>query len=255
MTVVATWKDGPRYAPIERPRAFAEPVDATSLAVGDPAPDLPSASTVPPESFHEPSDAVPLASVTPTQRDQRDPDQPFTVAAMALTATGDLGEESVTVRHSPHSPLEPFQVASTSLTLSTTWAPPPPDALPVTAVRSVRVADCFTAAYPPLLVLLVVMGVVGLAEPLLSMLATIGAFFWMIPRVRFRVKTLRATTIGYLGFLALLFVIGRILDTTTYNVDLGINTWTMVGSWAVAVVDVALQWWALRHGDKPNPAS
>ena len=84
---MATWEDGPEYAPLERPDAFADPSVATvGLQAPPPAPVPPPAPTERPV-FAEPGQPVPpLATLVPAPPAQRDPNAPFDVAASLMTA-------------------------------------------------------------------------------------------------------------------------------------------------------------------------
>lgn len=84
---MATWEDGPEYAPLERPDAFSEPDAATSHL--DPPPPPPPASSPPLDRprFDEPGQQAPaLADLVPTPPEQRDPEQAFDVASSLVTA-------------------------------------------------------------------------------------------------------------------------------------------------------------------------
>lgn len=85
---MATWEDGPEYAPLERPSGFDQPpVAHTGLE-----PPAPTPPPIPPTPgarprFADPELAVPaLADLAPTPPARRDPNQPFAVAASVLTA-------------------------------------------------------------------------------------------------------------------------------------------------------------------------
>lgn len=84
---MATWEDGPEYAPLERPDAFAEPTVAT---IGlDAPPPSPKAAPEPSErpAFSDPAQPVPpLATLVPEPPAGRDPQQPFDVVSSVMTA-------------------------------------------------------------------------------------------------------------------------------------------------------------------------
>jgi hypothetical protein len=77
---MATWEDGPEYAPLERPEEFTSPaVEPLDLA---PPPPVPAALPAQRPVFTDPSDPVaPLAALVPAPADDRDPQQPFAVRA------------------------------------------------------------------------------------------------------------------------------------------------------------------------------
>ena len=82
---MASWEDGPEYAPVLRPDHFAEPV-AAPLSTTPPA--QPSSPPAPRErpGFDQPQAPVaPLASLIPPVADVRDPSAPFDVASATIT--------------------------------------------------------------------------------------------------------------------------------------------------------------------------
>jgi len=84
---MATWEDGPEYAPVERPNEFSIP-DAAPLSVAppylQPAADAPSRRP----SFADPGQPVaPLAALVPAQEEPRDPGLPFEIVSSAATAS------------------------------------------------------------------------------------------------------------------------------------------------------------------------
>lgn len=84
---MATWEDGPEYAPLERPDEFADPSAATvGLAAPPQVPPPPPAPTERPV-FDDPGRPVPsLASLVPAPPAERDPQLPFDVATSLVTA-------------------------------------------------------------------------------------------------------------------------------------------------------------------------
>ncbi len=87
---MASWQDGPEYAPTARPDEFAEP---QVEPLEDPPPVL-TLSGAPDERprFDEPTAPVaPLATLVPEPADQRDPQQAFAVVSSTLTTGGPWG--------------------------------------------------------------------------------------------------------------------------------------------------------------------
>ncbi|SDR84440.1 hypothetical protein SAMN04488543_0604 [Friedmanniella luteola] len=88
---MATWEDGPEYAPLERPAAFTSPV----VEPLDPAPPhVQPAAGAPAERplFAGPAAPVaPLAALVPVVADVRDPERPFEVVSSNLTSGGAWG--------------------------------------------------------------------------------------------------------------------------------------------------------------------
>jgi len=82
---MATWEDGPEYAPVERPAEFTPPpVEPLDVA---PPPPQPAALPVQRPLFTDPPTPVaPLAALVPAPADDRDPQIPFTVVSSNLTS-------------------------------------------------------------------------------------------------------------------------------------------------------------------------
>ena len=87
MVGMATWEDGPEYAPLERPDAF----DAPSANPSDLAPP-PTSPAQPPAPLDRPVFAGPhqpgpqLADLVPVPPEQRNPNEPFDVVSSLVTA-------------------------------------------------------------------------------------------------------------------------------------------------------------------------
>ncbi len=88
---VATWEDGPEYAPHERPQYYADaPLPPLEQAppVERPAAGAPVARP----QFDQPSAPVaPLATLVPVPADERDPQRPFDVVTATLTTQSTWG--------------------------------------------------------------------------------------------------------------------------------------------------------------------
>ena len=241
---MATWKDGPRYAPLARPIAFAEPTTTVSLA----APPPPAAEAEPPvevpQDFAVQGSPVPLDRIVPAPANERDPRTPFSTATLILSETG----SSTGVRP----PTEPYHVTSSLPAVTSTWAAPAPTQTPAPVVRPVKPADCWAAAYPPFVITLIVAGIVGTVQAFLAVALLVAAPFIFVPRVRFRVTQLRNVNFIILAVLIIGYIITWVMDSSMYNMDLDMSAWILVGCWALALVDVFLQWLGLRNGETPN---
>lgn len=82
---MATWEDGPEYAPLERPDRFSLP-DVPPL---EPAPPVEQPAAAPGDRPHfagPQAPVVPLATLVPTVAEQRDPATPFSVVSSTLTS-------------------------------------------------------------------------------------------------------------------------------------------------------------------------
>lgn len=122
---MATWEDGPEYAPIERPADFGRPPVA-ELDVAPPA--AQQAAWAPrdrPVFSAPPVPVAPLATLVPATKDPRDPQLPFDVASATLTGDGAWGA----LHWSPPSGLPPAAPATGVLTADP-YAQPPLDGQP-----------------------------------------------------------------------------------------------------------------------------
>jgi len=237
---------------------FAEPDQATSLsteAVVDPVPQPP---TEPPQGFETSGPSVPLESIAAAEASARDPLEPFLTVSSVLTpdssqdqpASGFTAAASAPVP--PKSAYEPFRVASSAPIVTPTWGPPPPHsapARPAQPVQPVTVSDCLNAAYPPMLIALVVAGFVGALNVVFPIALLVLTPFLFVPRVRVRVAALRVISLIVLVIMVIGAILTVIMDSTMYNVDLHLSWWTMIGSWGLALVAVILQWLGLRRGE------
>jgi len=243
---VATWTDGPRYAPLERPAGFAEPTSGVSLAPEDPThPVIVDSPADPPSGFQRTGPQVPLESIVSTPTDTRDPRTPFTAVSSLLTDTGGA--------NGSRTALEPFRIVSSAPTAALTWAPPPPGAKPVVARRPVSIRDCLTAAYPPFLITIFVCGFVGLTSSAIAVIILAGTPFIFVPHVAVRRTHLRMVNFIILGVLAALWIVSLILDSSMYNVDFHMPVWIMLGCWGLALADIVLQWMGLSRGEASPP--
>jgi len=219
---------------------FAEPSQGVSLAPVEALPTLPPAPSVTPEDFHQQS-GVPLDRIVPAPKDLRDPSRPFSTATLIMTEVGG---------HTARTAQDPFRVVSSTST--NTWAPPPSTATPAPVIHPVTLTDCWAAAYPPMLISLFVVGVVGTVQPLFPVALFIAAPFLFIPRVRFRVGQVKAVCAIILGIWAIAGLISFLVNSSMYNIDLHLNTWVLLGSWALAIATLLLQYLALRNGEPPT---
>ncbi|GAA1834823.1 hypothetical protein [Microlunatus capsulatus] len=118
---MATWEDGPEYAPLERPAEFTTPA-AEPLDVAPPRYQPAAGAPVERPRFDGPDAPVPpLAALVPVVADLRDPEQPFDVVSSTLTpgsAWGSAHGGSLAPAAAPAAPAP------------TTLAPGAPAALP-----------------------------------------------------------------------------------------------------------------------------
>lgn len=159
MENMATWEDGPEYAPLTRPDTFS-PVDAPPLAPAPPAQQL--AAGAPPErpGFAGPQLAVPpLTSIAPRVDDRRDPQRPFDVASSTITsmdsawgaahwnAPGSAPQAAQTPQDWPGPP----PVVAAPPATAPPWVTPPPSSwpAPTTPFPPVSGPASMPSGYPP----------------------------------------------------------------------------------------------------------
>lgn len=83
---MATWEDGPEYAPLQRPDDFDVP-DVPPLDDAPPLLDFSAGAPLVRPQFAGPTNpAKPLAALAPDEAEHRDPQLPFAVAASSTTA-------------------------------------------------------------------------------------------------------------------------------------------------------------------------
>ena len=250
---MATWKDGPRYAPTERPRGFAEPPPSVSLEAQPIPARVPPAPTEAPTEFQMDKPAVPLDTIEPTVAAQRDPSEPFASHSAIMTSSdAELISLSAPTVAEDRSPTQPFSIASSPTASALTWAPPPDSARPVQVKHKVSASDAINAAYPPFLITLGVVGVVATIETLIPMVTLAVSPFFLIPRVRFRVDQLKKVAYIILAILAVLWIISFVIGSSIYNISIGMKGWVFVACWGLGVADILLQYLGLRNGETPN---
>ena len=254
---MANWKDGPRYAPVEHPVGFAAPAESISLELETGPAALEPLPPIPPHDYQPQGESVPLADLKPVVVDQRDPKQPFAIVTSVLTSidAASLFQKTSVVdieaSDQPDDPRKPFKVSTSTSLMASTWGPPPDDAKPARITYPVAVKDILTAAYPPLLIGWALAGIVGANSWFLGLLVTAVTAFTILPRVRFRVESIKKITYAILGVITLGWLISTFLASSMYNIDLGLGWWVFAGSWGLAIAVIIQQWQALKHGEKP----
>lgn len=119
---MATWRDGPEYAPHERPEAFVDPRTAPLAAPVS----APSLATAPAEEplFTPPQQPTPdLASLIPSAGAGRDPRLAFEVISTPLTSTTPPAPTAWGAAHATAPPASP---ARTEPVVTATWTPQQP---------------------------------------------------------------------------------------------------------------------------------
>ena len=138
---MATWEDGPEYAPLERPAEYTSPV-AAPFEEAAPVVAVPASVPVERPQFSEPPVPVaPLAALVPVVEDTRDPQLPFEVVSTNLTSGSAWGSAHGGLPSAVPLPTAPMQPTPAALP-ATAYAPE--SLLPAPPVP----ADAWPAAAP-----------------------------------------------------------------------------------------------------------
>lgn len=125
---MASWTDGPEYAPRVRPDAFVAPDAAPLAGPAEPAATPPGPAAAERPEFGEPPDAPALAGLGVPAGELRDPATPFAAVTTPLTAVpaGPVGAPTQPLVLST-APLDPYEAAPGSTTgqlPEARWEPP-----------------------------------------------------------------------------------------------------------------------------------
>lgn len=256
---MATWEDGPEYAPVDRPAGFVAPAipplseaaSSTDLSWGAP--------TEPPARFDAPQDPVPpLAALVPSTGPTRNPTEPFQVASALVTDGSAWGSV-----HSVQAIAVPAHV--------TTWTPdqavapayPPPAAMqgfpapgtpqwfgPPTTYETNQLQVPLTAGNVAeglswgLIITLVLGGIVSFLSPVLL---AIG--FFLVSQTQFRRQIVKV------GFILALVIVGLAGAGGIVGSDdawAPMTTTSVISCWVLLVYGVVVQVVAIRSGDRPE---
>ena len=284
---MATWEDGPEYAPRERPSSFAEPPVAPldqPPAVAQPAAGAPAERP----QFGQPAAPVaPLADLVPAPADVRDPQRPFDVAASALTSDSAWGSLHWSAPHPVGAgPVVPVAVGQAPAPMTApqpgSWSSPPswpapdqpmnvqqqpgpgvPGGYPAPGTPGwfapppgygdqpsrgrVDAKRVVEAATPGLCICLAIGGLIYVLAPIMLLVALA-----LSSRVRVGQPLIRYIFRGAVGVAALIAVVGLGSDAA-----LASGWWHYLGwrcaalCWAMLVVLLALVWRALSRPAAP----
>jgi hypothetical protein len=263
---MATWEDGPEYAPLVRPAAFDQPL-VPPLATAPPVQQMASLAPKARPLFAEPPVPVaPLTTLIPPVADVRDPQQPFDVVSSSLTSDTGWGG----VHWSP-----PTGTPVTAPPVAASWPPPPdqPLGMPSTPPFSsfpapgtpqwfgpgpygeqqplarVGLKAVLDAATPGLCICLLVGGLIYVVAPIM-----LGVAIGLSNRVKAAQPGVHRVFLAAGGFLALVAVLAALLNDGVFG-----DWWGAVGGWAVATCWVSLTITlilvsrALSSGTRPPP--
>lgn len=275
---MASWQDGPEYAPTVRPDEFAEPA-VEPLASAPPVPRPADGAPVERPAFSEPSAPVaPLETLVPLPADRRDPQQAFAVVSSTLTTGGPWGGVHGTLPVAPPAPTTfasatfpaaPDQLASHPRAQQPNafpqpagpyepsgypepgtpqWFGPGPYGEQPTPTRTGPRA-IWEAATPGLLLVLALAVVIQVLAPVLLVVAFLLARRVLVARVA--VQRAFVVALGTLGTFA---VIGFFFAPLGFG-----DWWSFLGNWSrlvslgVLISTVLFVRRALADGEDPTP--
>jgi hypothetical protein len=266
---MATWRDGPEYAPTERPAAFVIPPVPPLEAPAAPVAVRPEAPTADEPGFRAPSDPQPdLAALVPAGAPGRNPKVPFDVSVAAVTAGG---WATAPADDAQRSPTEPFTASGPPLTgylavqpsvqpnaqvnpapfpapNTPQWFAPPPQSRVPAPPPTVTIGQIWAAATPGVMIPLLI----GMVFSYLSilMLAISFALSARIPYRRAAVRRAYYIALGLIGLNGM----GAILTGNTSSSAL-FETLSGSAQLACIVLPFALGLIvgaALRAGERPD---
>ena len=274
---MATWEDGPEYAPIERPSDFQSP-QAPPLDVAPPYAQVAAWAPKNRPVFDSPKGKVaPLSAFTPAREEPRDPEEPFAVVTSTMTSdsawgavhwatptgqpTGQptglptgaawtppagahqLPEQSLAGRAGANPATRSFPTPGTP-----GWFGPGPDGQQPRPTTSVTARAVLDAATPGLCMCLIIGGLVAVLSPILLCLG-VG----LAGRVKVATSEVRRTFIFAIGVLALIGVLGLlIVDTGFAEWWRFLSSWGLLICWALLISTLVMVYRRLRS-QNPTP--
>ena len=267
MTCMATWEDGPEYAPIDRPADFA-PAPAAPLSVAPPVRQMAALAPKDRPVFDQPQvPLAPLATLVPKAEERRDPQLPFAVVSSTMTSDSVWGavhwgaptgpppgvpapaptprppsQPLSAPRTQPLPPGNPFPAPGTPA-----WFGPGPYGEQPAPPRQVGAKAVWDAAMPGMCICLAVGGLVYYVAPIMFAIAFGLSRSVQVARDQVR----RAFAAGS----ALLGLVG-IVAALTNDEGFGrwwtvVGGWSMVVCWAVLLTALVLVYRALSAGQQP----
>ena len=271
---MASWQDGPEYAPQERPAAFVVP-PAPPLTDPTPAAD---AAAAPPEgepSFTPPSSAQPdLAALVPSAAPGRNPNLPFEVVTATVTSAGGWATSPVAAGQpeiAQRMPTQPFNAPGPPLSGylpvqptvapnarvnpapfpapgTPQWFAPPPETRVPDAPPSVTIGQIWTATTAGVMVPLIVGSLFNWFSILMLALS-----FALSARIAYRHDAVRRSyigaliVVGVLGMMSMLSV-GYSSDLLFQSLSDGAQFACVVLFFVIGLIVGA----ALRAGERPD---
>lgn len=259
---MATWEDGPEYAPVEWPTGFVAP-ETGPLSTAAPVADASAgAPAEPPARFDQPHDPVPaLASLVPTTAPKRDPSEPFQVASAVVTAGSAWGsahstqsisapeaapiwtpDQAVANSYPPPQPMQGFPAPGTP-----EWFGPP-TAYETTKVHVPLTFSTVTEGLSwGLIITLLLGGIIAYLSPVLLAIA-----FFLAGQVRYRRRLVK---IGILVAAAIVIIAGAGAMVGTSDATIAwesMDTASVWSCWLLIAYGLGVSAFAIRAGDRPE---
>jgi hypothetical protein len=274
MNCMATWEDGPEYAPIERPSDFQSPA-APPLNAAPPHTQLAAWAPKNRPAFDSPEGSVaPLSTLTPAREEPRDPQEPFAVVSSTMTSDSAWGAVHwASPAGAPTAPAttagwmpppgapqpQPDQPLAVRAEISPApgsfptpgtpdWFGPGPYGQPPPSTAPVTARTVFDAATPGLCTCLIIGGLVPLLSPIIVCIS-VG----LAGRVKVAQAEIRRTYMLGLGVLAVIGVLGMLIVDTDFG-----EWWRFLGSWGLLIcwallVSTLLMVYRRLKSDTPPP--
>ncbi|MCC6496863.1 MAG: hypothetical protein IT193_11485 [Propionibacteriaceae bacterium] len=274
---MASWRDGPEYAPVERPAAFVVP-DGPPLPSPDaPAPVTPTAAALPeaePTFTPPPVEQPALAALVPSAAPGRNPHLPFEVVTATVTNAGGWSSgQAPAGRQEPgqRPPELPFNAPGPSLTGylpvpqtvqpsaqinpapfptpgTPQWFAPPPETRVPDAPPTVTIGQIWNASTAGVMIPLII----GIFLPWLSILM-LAISFALSARIAYRRTAIRR---AYFAAMVVIGLLGLLSMTSTgYDSDVLFDSLASGAQLACVVLPVAvglIVGGALRAGEPPD---
>ena len=261
---MATWMDGPEYAPLERPDEFVDVPHQNVLTAPPPQPTPPPA---PPEqpAFSPPPTSTDLAAIVPPQPDARDPHAPFEMTVASVTSwSGKEGDEAPWTPDQPlaagttpalsdfappvGTPVLPAAQAAFPAPGTLAWFAPSQDQPQPPANGPVSLRDLVNAVTVPALISLL-LGI--FVHPLSLLLLVVGLV--AASRIAYRHRHISIVIGATAAVLVLVVVVLIANDADMYSFFEDLSTAAQYLSAAVAIALVAICQRALAHHEKRRP--
>jgi hypothetical protein len=264
---MATWEDGPEYAPLERPADFT-PAVVAPLSVAPPVQQMAALAPKDRPVFDQPPvPLAPLATLVPVAEETRDPQLPFAVVSSTVTSDSAWGAvhwgaptgppaalpAAAPTPWAPSQPLPRTQIPPPDSRFPTpgtpAWFGPGPYGEQPPAAPRVGPKEVWDAATPGMCICLAVGGLVYVVAPILFAIA-----FGLSRSVKVARDQVRRV---FAAGAALLGLVGIVAALTN---DFGFpQWWTVVGGWSLVVcwgvllASLVLVYRGLRAGEQPIP--